>query len=79
MQGTSAHAHFIDNPLLSNMLGSAPGVVSGCCCKEIYRFPHNNYFEFLPTPLVLDFLHYNDIILLNIAVVAIVLHYSSNM
>ena len=20
------------------------GVVSGCCCKEVYRFPHNNYF-----------------------------------
>ena len=18
-------------------------VVSGCCCKEIYRYPHNNY------------------------------------
>ena len=27
----------------------------------------------------IDLLHYNDIILLNIAVVAIVLHYSSNM
>ena len=24
------------------------GVVSGCCCKEVYRYPHNNY-----TPLVL--------------------------
>ena len=20
------------------------GVVSGCCCKEVYRFPHNNYY-----------------------------------
>ena len=19
------------------------GVVSGCCCKEVYRYPHNNY------------------------------------
>ena len=19
------------------------GVVSGCCCKEGYRYPHNNY------------------------------------
>ena len=19
------------------------GVVSGCCCKEIYRYPYNNY------------------------------------
>ena len=19
------------------------GVVSGCCCKEVYRNPHNNY------------------------------------
>ena len=25
------------------------GVVSGCCCKEVYRYPHNKY----PTPLVL--------------------------
>ena len=28
------------------------GVVSGCCCKEVYRYPHNNYY-FSPTPLVL--------------------------
>ena len=22
------------------------GVVSGCCCKEVYRYPHNNnYFS----------------------------------
>ena len=27
------------------------GVVSGCCCKEVYRFPHNIYY--IPTPLVL--------------------------
>ena len=20
------------------------GVVSGCCCKEVYRFPHNSYY-----------------------------------
>ena len=19
------------------------GVVSGCCCKEVYRYPHNKY------------------------------------
>ena len=19
------------------------GVDSGCCCKEVYRYPHNNY------------------------------------
>ena len=19
------------------------GVVSGCCCKEVYRYPHNNH------------------------------------
>ena len=19
-------------------------VVSGCCCKEVYRYPHNNYY-----------------------------------
>ena len=19
------------------------GVVSGCCCKEVHRYPHNNY------------------------------------
>ena len=31
------------------------GVVSECCCKEVYiyyRYPHNNYLLF-PTPLVL--------------------------
>ena len=28
------------------------GVASGCCCKEVYRYPHNNYLIF-PTPLVL--------------------------
>ena len=27
------------------------GVVSGCCCKEAYRYPHNNYY--FPTPIVL--------------------------
>ena len=20
------------------------GVVSRCCCKEVYRYPHNNYY-----------------------------------
>ena len=20
------------------------GVVSGCCCEEVYRYPHNNYY-----------------------------------
>ena len=20
------------------------GVVGGCCCKEVYRYPHNNYY-----------------------------------
>ena len=31
------------------------GVVSECCCKEVYyRYPHNNYyFPLLHTPLVL--------------------------
>ena len=29
------------------------GVVSGCCCKEVYRYPHNNYEFSLYTPLVL--------------------------
>ena len=24
------------------------GVVSGCCCKEVYRYPHNNYYYFSP-------------------------------
>ena len=22
------------------------GVVSGCCCKGVYRYPHNNYFPY---------------------------------
>ena len=21
------------------------GVVSGCCCKEVYRYPHDNYYS----------------------------------
>ena len=21
------------------------GVVSGCCCKEVFRYPHNNYYS----------------------------------
>ena len=20
------------------------GMVSGCCCKEVHRYPHNNYY-----------------------------------
>ena len=28
------------------------GVVSGCCSKEVYRYPHNNYY-FFHTLLVL--------------------------
>ena len=24
------------------------GVVSGCCCKGVYRYPHNNYYFSLP-------------------------------
>ena len=31
------------------------GVVSGCFCKEVYRYLHNNY-KIFPTPLVLAFL-----------------------
>ena len=31
------------------------GVISGWCCKEVYRYPHNNLFIF-PTPLVLALL-----------------------
>ena len=22
------------------------GVASGCCCKEVYRYPHNYYFPY---------------------------------
>ena len=29
------------------------GVVSVCCCKEVYRYPHNNTLLIFPTPLVL--------------------------
>ena len=29
------------------------GVVSECCCKEVCRYPHNNYYFSLYTPLVL--------------------------
>ena len=29
------------------------GVVSVCCCKEVYRYPHNNKLLLFPTPLVL--------------------------
>ena len=28
------------------------GVASGCCCKEVYRYPNNNYLIFT-SPLVL--------------------------
>ena len=30
------------------------GVVSWCCCKEVYRYPHNNYY------LSLLHLYYNS-------------------
>ena len=26
------------------LVGECIGVVSGCCCKEVYRYPHNNYY-----------------------------------
>ena len=31
--------------LVGGLYGLVPciGVVSGCCCKEVYRYPHNNY------------------------------------
>ena len=30
-------------------------VVSGCCCKEVYRYPHNNYyFSLLYPPFHMD-------------------------
>ena len=29
------------------------GVVSGCCCKEVYRFPHNITYPYTPLVLVL--------------------------
>ena len=29
------------------------GVVSGWCCKEVYRYPNNNKLLLFPTPLVL--------------------------
>ena len=29
------------------------GVVSGCCYKEVYRYPHNNYYFSLLHALVL--------------------------
>ena len=30
-------------------------MVSGCCYKEVYRYPHNNYYFSLYTTLVLAF------------------------
>ena len=32
---------------------SCIGVVSGCCCKEVYRCLHNKKLLLFPTPLVL--------------------------
>ena len=26
-------------------------VASGCCCKEVYRYPHNNYYFPYSTPI----------------------------
>ena len=31
------------------------GVVSGCCCKEVYRYPHNNYYFSLLSTCLLFF------------------------
>ena len=31
------------------------GVVSGCCCKEVYRYPHNNYYFSLLHLYYIDF------------------------
>ena len=54
------------------------GVVSGCCCKEVYRFPHNYYLSLLyfyynssfcssiPTPLFLIIVIVNVIFVLYI-------------
>ena len=36
------------------------GMVSGCCCKEVYRYPHNNYYFFL---LHLYYLYFGSSIL----------------
>ena len=30
-------------------------VVSGCCCKEVYRYPHNSAYVLIANPLVLAF------------------------
>ena len=29
------------------------GIVSGCCCNEVYRYPHNNYYLSLVLALFL--------------------------
>ena len=44
------------------------GVVSECCCKEVYyRYPHNNILLLSPTPLVLSiFLAASSLFLLNV-------------
>ena len=34
------------------------GVVSGWCCKEVYRYPHNNYYFSLLAPFVLALFWY---------------------
>ena len=31
------------------------GVVSGCCCKEVYRYPHNNYYLSLYSTCISSF------------------------
>ena len=34
------------------------GVVSGCCCKEVYRYPHNWRAEATP-PLSVEFAEFS--------------------
>ena len=29
--------------VIKNVWLQCIGVVSGCCCKEVYKYPHNNY------------------------------------
>ena len=36
------------------------GVVSGCCCKDVYRFPHNTFLQqhpFVPPSFFVHFLN----------------------
>ena len=51
------------------------GVVSECCCKEIYRYPHNNYYFSLRiyTPLVLA-LFFGSIIPISLFILKMFFH-----